>query len=102
MKSENDDVRPENGRGGPGETTSDDARSARTWADDEESQDPRARVEEIDRRLAELRATLENRPDGPGDQVDAASTLSLRDEILMMVETLENEKRRLLDHPQGR
>ena len=54
-------------------------------------------MEEIDKRLAELRATLENRPEGPGDQVDAASTLNLRDEIMLMVETLENEKRRLSD-----
>ncbi|MEV5407402.1 hypothetical protein AB0K60_00985 [Thermopolyspora sp. NPDC052614] len=65
------------------------------WEDEEEPQDPRARVEEIDKRLAELRATLENRLEGPGDQVDAATMLNVRDEIMLMVETLENERRRL-------
>lgn len=99
VTAKNDDARIENDRGpeGLGGTASDDERPG-----EEETQDPRARVEEIDKRLAELRATLDNRPDGPGDQVDAATALSLREEILMMVETLENEKRRLLEHRQGR
>lgn len=100
MHSENDDVSTEGFRG---PTPSGPGPAAEAGPEGAEIQ---ARLKEIDKRLAELRATLADQPDGPGDQVDAATTLTLQDEITMMVETLENEKRRLLEgrreNPPGR
>lgn len=117
MHSEYDDVSTEGHRGpgpagtGPAGPPAGGARGDRPRPEEgasgrdrpeEEGADIRARLEEIDKRLAELRATLENHPEGPGDQVDAAATLTLQDEIMMMVETLENERRRLADRLRGR
>mgnify|MGYP006976774382 FL=1 len=100
MHFENDDVSTE---GHPGPTppgagpTPPRGGAGEEPRPEEEATDIRARLEEIDKRIAELRATMENQLEGPGDQVDAAATLTLQDEIMMMIETLENEKRRLLD-----
>jgi hypothetical protein len=74
-----------------------DNRSTRDGPGEYASDDVRARVAEIDRRVAELWATLAGQVDqGPGDVGDAATTLNVQDEIHQMIETLENEKRRLL------
>jgi hypothetical protein len=62
---------------------------------DDDREDIEARVREIDRRLAELRETLARPSDEPGDMGDAATKLSVQDEIRQMIDTLENEKRRL-------
>ncbi|GGM77296.1 hypothetical protein GCM10010106_24660 [Thermopolyspora flexuosa] len=102
MHSENEDARVRAYRGpaaagDPADVPAGDVPAGGAGAGAEPEEDPHARLEEIDRRLAELRDLLENRPDGPGDQVDAASTLTLQNEITVMVETLENERRRLLE-----
>jgi hypothetical protein len=56
-----------------------------------------ARLADIDRRLARLRANIVGPGvDGPADMGDAATTLNVQDETQQMIETLENEKRRLL------
>jgi len=99
---ENDDVSTE-GYPGPTSPGAGPTRSAAGGGaggrpvSDAEAADIRARLEDIDKRLAELRATMDNQLEGPGDQVDAAATLTLQEEIMQMIDTLENEKRRLLD-----
>ena len=56
-----------------------------------------ARLADIDRRLARLRANIVGPGvDGPADMGDAATTLNVQDETQQRIETLENEKRRLL------
>lgn len=97
MHSENEDARVRAYRGPASAGPADVGDPPGAGAGGADPEDPHARLEEIDKRLAELRDLLENRPDGPGDQVDAASTLTLQNEITVMVETLENERRRLLE-----
>ncbi len=60
-------------------------------------EDTAARVADIDRRLAVLRAGLTGPGvDGPADAADAGTMLNVQDETQQMIDTLENEKRRLL------
>ncbi|RBQ17284.1 hypothetical protein DP939_25430 [Spongiactinospora rosea] len=59
------------------------------------TEDPRARLREIDDDLARMRDDLGSGVDGPKDAADDAAALSQREEHNALIEALESERARI-------